>query len=51
MASIQFGIARIWSPYSKAIILKTKNFSQLFGPFMEAVSNFKYFRKKDDRDR
>ena len=28
---------------------KQKNFSENFVPFLESISNFKYFQRKDDR--
>ena len=34
---------------SNELIFKTKNFLDFFVPFLESVSNFKHFEKKDDR--
>ena len=39
--NLQFPIQIQWS-------WKQKTFSQVFGPFMESLSNFNEFRKKDD---
>ena len=46
MTSLQFGIVKIFTPNSKAIVFKTKNFSPFFLPFLESTSNFKHFEKK-----
>ena len=34
---------------SNELIFKTKNFLDFFVSFLESVSNFKHFEKKDDR--
>ena len=37
-------------PIQMQLSEKRKSFSQFFVPFMESSSNFKHFRKEDDRD-
>ena len=48
--SILFGIMIICSSLFKCKYLEKKTFSHFFVQFMESPSNFKYFRKQDDRD-